>query len=160
MKKKMNSKKGFTLIELLAVIVVLALIMILAIPSVLTTMNKAKMKTFQMMGENMVRNAMTTYEAQLLLNEAPTHKYGEKMCYTFADIGMTSSTGGYSGFVVIEPSTLIDSTSGGTQTQYSVYLTDKSYAYNGTASADVLNDTSKISTNSTDIDAVTAAKCQ
>lgn len=157
MRIKKDDKKGFTLIELLAVIVVLALILILAVPSVLSTMNKAKMKTFQMMGERMISNAMSTYEASLLLNENPTHKSGSNYCYTFADLGMTS-TGGYTGFVVVIPSTLIG-TDGLNKTAYYVYLTDNSYAYNNVLSTDVLNDTSKISTTESDITAVNNASC-
>lgn len=49
--KNRSHKKGFTLVELLAVIVVLALIMVFAVPSILTTMNSAKKKSFQMYGE-------------------------------------------------------------------------------------------------------------
>ena len=39
--KKLN-RKGFTLIELLAVIVILAIVMVVTIPSVISSMNKAK----------------------------------------------------------------------------------------------------------------------
>ena len=43
--KKLN-RKGFTLIELLAVVVILAVILVVTIPSVLSTMEKSKEKSF------------------------------------------------------------------------------------------------------------------
>ncbi len=43
--KKLN-RKGFTLIELLAVIVVLAIILVVTIPSVISSMNSAREKSF------------------------------------------------------------------------------------------------------------------
>ena len=46
--KKLNNK-GFTLIELLAIIVILAIIMVVTIPTVLSSMNKAR--------ENQLQNA-------------------------------------------------------------------------------------------------------
>ena len=44
--KKLN-RKGFTLIELLAVIVVLAIILVVTIPSVISSMNSAREKSFE-----------------------------------------------------------------------------------------------------------------
>ena len=51
--KKLN-RKGFTLIELLAVIVVLAIILVVTIPSVISSMNKAREEQF--------KNAVATVE--------------------------------------------------------------------------------------------------
>ena len=48
----MSNKKGFTLIELLAVIVILAVVLVVTIPSVISSMNKAK--------ENQLQNAADT----------------------------------------------------------------------------------------------------
>ena len=45
-KIKLNNK-GFTLIELLAVIVILAIVMVVTIPSVIQSMNNARMTSFQ-----------------------------------------------------------------------------------------------------------------
>lgn len=42
-KKKNIKRKGFTLIELLAVIVILAIVLVVTIPSVISSMNKAKL---------------------------------------------------------------------------------------------------------------------
>ena len=44
--KKRKKKKGFTLIELLAVVVIIGIIMVLSIPSVLSTVETARKKTF------------------------------------------------------------------------------------------------------------------
>jgi len=44
---RVNNKKGFTLVELLAVIVILGIIMVIAIPSVLETMQVAKVKSLE-----------------------------------------------------------------------------------------------------------------
>lgn len=44
--KKLN-RKGFTLIELLAVIVILAVVLVVTIPSVISSMNKAKESQLQ-----------------------------------------------------------------------------------------------------------------
>lgn len=51
--KKLN-RKGFTLIELLAVIVVLAIVLVVTIPSVISSMNSARQKSFE--------NVVTTIE--------------------------------------------------------------------------------------------------
>jgi prepilin-type N-terminal cleavage/methylation domain-containing protein len=47
MKKLKLNRKGFTLIELLAVIVILAIVMTVTIPSVLSSMNKARSNQLQ-----------------------------------------------------------------------------------------------------------------
>ena len=54
--KKLN-RKGFTLIELLAVIVVLAIVLVVTIPSVISSMNSARTKSFD--------NVVTTIESYM-----------------------------------------------------------------------------------------------
>ena len=142
MDKKLN-KKGFTLVELLAVIVVLALILVLTVPMVLNTMNSAKKKSFQMYGERVLNSAMSLYESQKMLNEITTKKYDGEICYTLSDLGLTS-TGSYVGMVVVTPTNNAD-----LSTEYTVYLTDMTYNYEGAVSADVLNNTDVI-INATD----------
>ena len=144
------NKKGFTLIELLAVIVVLALILVLAVPSVLNTMNSAQKKSFQMYGEKILRSAMELYESQRILGDTAigSKKYNGKICYTFTDLGISSS-GSYKGFVTVTPSSSVS-----TATGYNVYLTDGKYAYNGTTSDDVMNSIDEIKSDDTTLSTV------
>ena len=44
--KKLKKKKGFTLVELLAVIIIIGIIMVLAVPSVMSTVESARKKSF------------------------------------------------------------------------------------------------------------------
>ena len=64
--KRLN-KKGFTLVELLAVIVILALIMVLTVPTILDQMNSARQSSFLLYAEEMLKNAQTRYQSDLLL---------------------------------------------------------------------------------------------
>lgn len=152
MKLKTN-RKGFTLIELLAVIVVLALILILAVPSILNSMNNAKKKTFQMYGERLVNNAIQQYESMKMIGEAPTKTYvptGQTVgnpCLTIADLGLQNQ-GSFQGFVEVLPSDAV----GGTR--YRVYLTDNTYAFNGTLSSEVVGTANAISSDQTVVAAV------
>ena len=59
--KNKEFRKGFTLVELLAVIVILAIIMIIAIPSVLSTVETAKQKTFNEFLEKVYAAAQKTF---------------------------------------------------------------------------------------------------
>ncbi len=147
---KKTNKKGFTLIELLAVIVVLALIMILAVPSILTSMNNAKKKTFQMYGQRLLDSALSEYESQKMLNTITTKRYNSEPCYLIEDLGFKSQ-GNNKGMVVVHASDLLGATS------YTLYLTDKTFAYNGTESGDVANKPAVISGEQKAIDEVLAA---
>lgn len=151
MKAKTN-KKGFTLIELLAVIVVLALIMILAVPSILSAANKSKQKLFQEYGSRLVLAAMSEYEVEKSLGDYTGTKYNGNPCYTIAGLGISSS-GSYKGFIEVIPSSLIGE-DGKNATQYKVYLTDGTYAYNGDEATTVQNNANAIKTDKTSIDTV------
>lgn len=153
MKNKIkNNKKGFTLIELLAVIVVLAIIMVLAVPNIINSMNNAKKKSFQMYAQKMLNSALNVYESNQLLSSGANpedsisgHKVDgtDDFCYTFQDLGMTSNTGSYQGYVRIAYTTAVDST-GKNLTEYYVTLTDNTYYYNDTVSGSVNNDITSI----------------
>lgn len=148
---KMN-KRGFTLIELLAVIVVLALIMVLAVPSILSSMNNAKKKTFQMYGQRLLDSALAEHESQKMLNTLTSKRYNGHYCYTIKDLGYQSQ-GSYIGFVEVESSSLVGN-GGLNATQYTLHLTDSTFAYNAVSSSNVSNDTSTISSASSAIEAV------
>lgn len=116
--KKLN-KKGFTLVELLAVIVVLAIIMIIAIPAVMDSMNKAKNKSFKMYAQKMLTAAGTKYQSSVLTG---TNKVGT--CF-YALTDLTSSTGNFKGYVIIDPTSSIDNPT------LTIYIADNSYYANG-----------------------------
>ena len=63
------NKKGFTLIELLAVIVVLAIVLVVTIPSVLSSMDKAKTEQFN--------NAVATVE-EYIKKQMEACKFGDE----------------------------------------------------------------------------------
>lgn len=153
--KVKTDKKGFTLIELLAVIVVLALIMILAVPGVLTAMNNSKKKTFQLYGTRLVNKAIEAVESERLLGSSAPRKYNNNPCYQISDLGITSQ-GSYQGFVLVIPSDLVDA-NGKNLTEYKVYLTDNTFAYNGTDYISVQGDANAIKTSAEDIAAVKTA---
>ncbi len=156
-----RDKKGFTLIELLAVIVVLALVMILAVPAILNSMNNSKKKVFQMYGTRLLEKSLEEYEAEKMLNEITAKRYStvgedgtvtrtEDYCYTIDDLGLENH-GSYEGIVVVHGSSILG------QTAYTLYLTDETYAYNGTSSSKVQTDTKAISAEGADIQAASAA---
>ena len=93
--KRLN-KKGFTLVELLAVIVVLALVMVLTVPTVLDQMNSARQSTFVLYAEEMIKQAQTRYQSDLLMGGVPT------TCYTFDDLaGSGNSQKQYKGKIMV-----------------------------------------------------------
>ncbi len=55
------NKKGFTLVELLAVIVVLAILILLAMPRVTTMMEKARVNSFVVEANEIMKVAQTAY---------------------------------------------------------------------------------------------------
>lgn len=142
-----NNKKGFTLVELLAVIVVLAVIMVIAVPSVLTQMNTAKQKSFQMWAEKMLSNAMIVYESQSLIGDFTDAKKTSdgKICYSYKDLGLKGA-GDYRGYIVVDRSTTI-----GVETTYTVYLADQTYAYDGVLSSEVYNNLKAIKADKTTV---------
>lgn len=121
----MNNKKGFTLVELLAVIVVLAIIMIIAIPSVMDSMNAATNKSFKMYAQKMITAAGTKYQSSVLIGN---NKVGECF-YSLTDL--TSSTGNFKGYVIIDPSTSVDNPT------VTIYIADNSYYANGVTAKDL-----------------------
>lgn len=134
-----NNKIGFTLVELLAVIVILAVIMVLVAPTVISSMNNAQKKSFQIFAEKMITKAQEVYGSQDLLGGSFTHHYSTTQnCYTLEDLGFGGNKGSYKGFIVVKPGATA------TSTEYVVYLTDEAFVYNGVDSGDVLKDASSI----------------
>lgn len=131
-----NNKKGFTLVELLAVIIVLALILVLIVPTVLSTMNDAKRKTFSMYGQRVLTNAQTVYQAYTLMTDGNTdlEKLGvadnaKLYCININKLGL-KNMGTYSGFVIINGL--------GDVADYKIYLTDgNNYVYNGVGPSEI-----------------------
>ncbi len=150
------NKKGFTLVELLAVIVILALIMVFAVPQILNVMNDSKKKNFQLYAQRFMQSVSDYYQSKGLLNEQDkiTTKYNGKICLRPQDIGVTA-TGSYQLFVAITPSDQI--INGVNQTAYNIYMTDGSFAYNGTDMVTVQTNSGAISSNPDDIAAARTA---
>ncbi len=84
--KKLN-RKGFTLIELLAVIVILAVVLVVTIPSVISSMNKAKESQLQNAADTATEWFTKQYELATLGTVAgdPDPAYG-----TFGGVTTTS----------------------------------------------------------------------
>lgn len=84
--KKLN-RKGFTLIELLAVIVILAVVLVVTIPSVISSMNKAKESQLQNAADTATEWFTKQYELATLGTVAgdPDPAYG-----TFGEVTTTS----------------------------------------------------------------------
>lgn len=84
--KKLN-RKGFTLIELLAVIVILAVVLVVTIPSVISSMNKAKESQLQNAADTATEWFTKQYELATLGtvagDPAPAYK-------TFGEVTTTS----------------------------------------------------------------------
>ena len=144
-----KNKKGFTLVELLAVIVVLAIVMVLAVPQILNQMNSSKKKSFQLYAQRILSSTMSAYKSDDLLNEITNKRYNGLPCYTLEDLDM-ETTGSYRGFVTVTHSDVGDTTT------YNIYLTDSTYAYNGTGSDDVYNNPKIIGTSADAVSAVDA----
>ena len=60
------NKKGFTLVELLAVIVVLAILALLALPRVVTLLERSRMNSFTVEGNEIIKAAHNAYGAKAL----------------------------------------------------------------------------------------------
>jgi len=68
---KRMKKNGFTLVELLAVIVVLAILVLLAMPRVTTMMENARINSFVVEGNELVKVAQTAFSDKELDNGEP-----------------------------------------------------------------------------------------
>ena len=93
-----DKEKGFTLVELLAVIVILAIIMIIAIPTVLTTMQSAKRKTFIEFIDKSVLGA----QRKLSEDELQGASTSGCVIYNIKNDLEFSSTGDFDGYVLID----------------------------------------------------------
>lgn len=74
------NRKGFTLIELLAVIILIAIIGIMVAPTLLTTVNSSKEKSYNILIENIETAAKTYYEECEYGDLSNTDKYGSYAC--------------------------------------------------------------------------------
>ena len=98
--KNNNIIKGFTLVELLAVIVILAIIMIIAIPSVLNTMQTAKIKTMVEFAQKVYTTADRKYLEDTSFNGLPIVERGSYV-YSIQDDLDLPNTGDYKGIFAI-----------------------------------------------------------
>ena len=110
----MKDNRGFTLVELLAVIVILSIIMIIAIPSVLSTMETAKRRSFGEYVTKVYNVANKKYLAATMVDGEP--KFVRYNIETDLDL---NTTGSFKGFV------LIDNT--GADTQIYIGMSDTEY---------------------------------
>ena len=101
MKKKLK-KKGFTLVEVLAVIVILGIIMIISVPSVFSTLETARKKTFL----EYVDKIINTGKSKWILYSSNPYPQPEDMNYYMFDLKEDlgfDNMGDYVGmFVVME----------------------------------------------------------
>lgn len=119
--KKLNlkNKKGFTLVELLAVIVVLAIIILIAMPSVLSSMEKARKNSFAVEANEVIRSAQTAYADAVMQG-----KSGNTFCISYAYLKkgfLEKNDGSYHGSVKLE----IDPSTG--TTTYTLWLSNNNY---------------------------------
>ena len=80
--KKKQKKKGFTLVEVLAVIVILGIIMIISVPSVFSTLETAKKKTFL----EYVDKIFNTGKSEWILYSSNPYPQPEEMNYYMFDL--------------------------------------------------------------------------
>lgn len=119
-KLNLKNKKGFTLVELLAVIVVLAIIILIAMPSVLSSMEKARKNSFAVEANEVIRAAQTAYADAVMNGKAS----GNNICipYNYLKNGfLEKHDDNYNGSVLIT----INPTSG--QASYKIYLSNSNY---------------------------------
>ena len=119
-KSNLKNKKGFTLVELLAVIVVLAIIILIAMPSVLSSMEKARKNSFAVEANEVIRAAQTAYADAVMNGKAS----GNNVCipYNYLKNGfLEKHDDNYNGSVLIT----INPTSG--QASYKIYLSNSNY---------------------------------
>lgn len=93
------NRRGFTLIELLAVIVIIAIITVIVAPSVLTSVNKSKESSYQMLVKNIVIASKNYYEECEYGDLSLEGKYGVYACqiidgnYIDVTLGALANTG-------------------------------------------------------------------
>ena len=95
-KLKKKHKFGFTLVELLAVLVILAIIMVIATPSVLSTLEVAKKKSFLAYVQKVYAKGQAQYLSDLNIEDVPTYSTVEYLYDIKTDLGM-DTTGDYKG---------------------------------------------------------------
>ena len=120
-KKKFNLKgffKGFTLVELLAVIVILAIIMIIAIPSVLSTLETSRRKSFLEYFTKVYSTIQTKWVQDSTMNSDFYKGSGSYIYNIKKDLGF-SSTGSYGGYVLV--------LNNGNTPNFYIYLYDDNY---------------------------------
>lgn len=81
-------KNGFTLIELLAVIAILAILVIIAVPTVLKLFNNAKLNTFKVESESILKAAKDGYASSVM-----TIGNVEETIYTYDEDGDLTTEG-------------------------------------------------------------------
>ena len=95
-KLKKKHKLGFTLVELLAVITILGIIMIIATPSVLSTMEVAKKKTFINYIQKVFNKGQEQYMSDLNEGTIPIYNTTEYLYDIETDLGL-DNTGNFKG---------------------------------------------------------------
>ncbi len=123
------NKKGFTLVELLAVIVVLAILILLAMPRVTTMMEKARVNSFVVEANEIMKVAQTAYNDKVFDDDSTSGP----TCFTvdqLIDGGyLDKDKGEIRGAVVINASS--------TTTVYSYLSKENYYIRNNTGAAKV-----------------------
>ena len=93
--KNRNRQKGFTLIELLAVIIILAVILLIAIPSVTSSINSSRKKTFVDNAKAVIQNAIVDINSgNYPLYDVDATYYIPASCFATETGGERSSFGG------------------------------------------------------------------
>ena len=74
------NRKGFTFIELLAVLVVVALLLVIISPSIISSFQKSKDSSYNILINNIVTSSKLYYEECEYGDLSSTAKYGEYAC--------------------------------------------------------------------------------
>ena len=114
------NKKGFTLIELLAVIVVLAILALLAVPKVVTLLERSRVNSFVVEGNEIIKVAKNAYSSKVLAGDE-----SNSVCFTVDELiqngYLDKDNGDVRGVIVVE---IMQGTSN--ETTYT-YLSNKNY---------------------------------
>ena len=132
------NKKGFTLVELLAVIVVLAILILLAMPRVTSMMENARVNSFVVEANEIMKVAQTAYSDKVFDDESA----GGTTCFTVDELitkgYLDKDPGEIRGAIVIDSST--------TTSVYSYLSKQNYYIKNNTGSSKVAKtDVNKVS---------------